>query len=193
MAAITYSTHTPQAEIESLSSFDFSCLTRLISCKLPDDLLPAVRDGHLYDYLRPGYQEPPYFPPPPYSCDIPLWAVARDSGTVVVVDVLSVSEKKETNYPRGVAKARVVSYLKGASRWPVGSVLNVGAAWQMTPGKRYVILPSEFFYGKPDESGNESDAIAPVRCGVQKDTPEVRRELEKGFAQNDNLRGPELR
>jgi len=28
---------------------------------------------------------------------------------------------------------------------------------------------------------------------VQEDTPEVRRELEKGFAQNDNLRGPELR
>jgi hypothetical protein len=32
-----------------------------------------------------------------------------------------------------------------------------------------------------------------VRCGVQEDTPEVRRELAKGFAQNDNLRGPELR
>jgi len=30
-------------------------------------------------------------------------------------------------------------------------------------------------------------------CGVQEDTPEVRRELEKGFAQNDNLRVPELR
>jgi hypothetical protein len=63
----------------------------------------------------------------------------------------------------------------------------------MVPGERYIILPSEFSYGKPDESGVGGDLIAPFRCGVQQDTPEVRRELEKGFAQNDNLRGPELR
>jgi hypothetical protein len=193
MATITYSTHTPQADIESLTSFDFSCLTRLFSCRLPDDLLPAVRDEHLYDYLRPGYQEPPYLPPPPYSCDIPLWAVARDAGTVVVVDALSVTEDKENNNPREITKAKVVSYLKGASRWPVGSELNFLVAWWMTPGKRYVILPSEFFYGKPDESGVGSDVIVPFRCGVQEDTPANRHELEKGFAQNDHLRDPELR
>jgi hypothetical protein len=35
--------------------------------------------------------------------------------------------------------------------------------------------------------------IALERCGLQADTPDVRRELEKGFTQNDNLRGPELR
>jgi hypothetical protein len=63
----------------------------------------------------------------------------------------------------------------------------------MVPGERYIVLPSEFFYGKPDESGVGRDLIAPFRCGVQQDTPEVRHELEKGFAQNDNLRGPELR
>jgi hypothetical protein len=56
-----------------------------------------------------------------------------------------------------------------------------------------VILPSEFFYGKPQGSGVGADLVAPFRCGVQEDTPEVRRELEKGFAQNDNLRGPEIR
>jgi hypothetical protein len=193
MAIITYSTRTPQAEIESLTSFDFSCLTRLISCKLPDELLPAVRDEHLYDYLRPGYQEPPYFPPPPDSCDLPLWAVARDAGTVIVVDALSVSDAKENIHSYVVTKVGVISYLKGASRWPAGSVLIVAVDRQMTPGKRYVILPSEFFYGKPQGSGVGADLVAPFRCGVQEDTPEVRRELEKGFAQNDNLRGPEIR
>ena len=192
MADVTYSTHTPQAEIESLTSFDFSCLTRLFSCRLPEDLLPAIRDEHLYGYLRPGQQEPPYFPPPLYSCDIPLWAVARDAGTAIAVDALSVSEAMDNNYAYETTKVRVVSYLKGATRWPVGSVLNIRAAWQMWPKMRYVILPSEYFYGKPDESGSETDPIIPVRCGVQEDTPENRRELEKGFAQNDNLRGPEL-
>lgn len=42
-AEITYSTHTPQPEIERLTEFDFSCITRVISCKTPDDLMPAAR------------------------------------------------------------------------------------------------------------------------------------------------------
>jgi hypothetical protein len=33
--------------------------------------------------------------------------------------------------------------------------------------------------------------FSPVPCGFQEDTPANRRELEKGFAMNDNLRGPE--
>ena len=71
-------------------------------------------------------------------------------------------------------------------------------AEHLAPRKRYVILPSESFYGKPELYGPLNDTshepqIGLPRCGVQEDTPEVRRELEKGFAQNDNLRGPELR
>jgi hypothetical protein len=65
-------------------------------------------------------------------------------------------------------------------------------------GKRYLILPIEETYGtiEPFDSPNEPSVeprIGLPRCGVQEDTPEVRRQLEKGFAQNDNLRRPELR
>jgi hypothetical protein len=65
-------------------------------------------------------------------------------------------------------------------------------------GKRYVILPFEETYGtlEPFDSPNEpplEPSIGLPRCGAQEDTPEVRRQLEKGFAQNDNLRRPELR
>ena len=73
----------------------------------------------------------------------------------------------------------------------MGSVLKVEAE-EMVPGKRYMVLPHEDTYGEPDRYADESE-IDPYRCGVQEDTPEVRRELEQGFAQNDNLRGPELR
>jgi hypothetical protein len=71
-------------------------------------------------------------------------------------------------------------------------------AEHLAPGKRYVILPREDLYSNPDLYGPLNDTsyepqIGLPRCGVQEDAPEVRRELEKGFAQNDNLRGPELR
>ena len=192
MAGITYSTHTPQSEIERLTSFDLSCLTRLISCKMPEDLMPAVREENLYGDNDPIYHEPTVPSESPEHCKDLLWAVARDSGTVLVADTLSITEEKGYNGPYKIATVKVVAYLKGGTaRWPVGSILKTEVE-DMAPVKRYVILPSEIIYGKPDLYNEESE-IVPFRCGVQEDTPEVRRELEKGFAQNDNLRGPELR
>jgi hypothetical protein len=191
MAEVTYSTRTPQSEIVRLTSFDFSCLTRLISCKFPEDVMPAVReDNHYADHDSINH-ESAVSTLKPDNCNGLLWAEARDAGTVLDVDALSISEQNGYNGPYQIAQAKVVAYLKGGTRWPVGSILKV-AAEKMIPGKRYLILPSEEPYGKPDRYEDESE-ICPARCGVQEDTPEVRRELEKGFAQNDNLRGPELR
>ena len=62
----------------------------------------------------------------------------------------------------------------------------------MIPGKQYIVFPEEIIYGKREGRSDDS-LIGPGTCGVQEDTPEVRRELEKGFAQNDHLRGPKIR
>jgi hypothetical protein len=188
---VTYSTRTPEAEINRLTSFDFSCLTSFFSCKIPEDIMPAVREEGLYGDLDPRRYAHPTPPSSTEYCNSLLWAVARDSGTAFVVDVLSISQEMGPNGPYPMAKIRVAEYLKGDALWPVGSVINAPAEG-MDPGKRYVVLPDEITYGKRDRYEDESE-IVPVRCGVQQDTPEVRRELGKGFAQNDNLHGPELR
>jgi len=210
MLGITYSTRTPQAEIERLTSFDMSCLTRFFACKLPEDLLPAAKQWHIYHDDEQFAIDQQSKSLPPKACDIPLWALARDSGTVFVVDTVSISQERSYESTNEWATVKVVSYLKGARHWPVGSMLKVlpfggesnlppfELAEHLTPGKRYVILPREEFYGVPEMYGPLGEApseprIGSPRCGVQEDTPEVRRELEKGFAQNDNLRGPELR
>ena len=210
MVGITYSTHTPQSEIQRLTSFNMSCLTRFFSCKMPEDLLPAAKEWHIYhdDEQYAIDQQSKSMPPKP--CDIPLWALARDSGTVLIVDGVSISQEEYGGSSNEWAAARVVTFLKGASRWPIGSRIKIlpfvgemslppfQLAEHLEPGKRYVILPIEGFYGNPilsgplDETAPEPHVVLP-RCGVQEDTDEVRRELEKGFAQNDNLRGPELR
>jgi hypothetical protein len=58
---------------------------------------------------------------------------------------------------------------------------------RLIPGKSYLLVYEDTFDDPPGPK------LPLDRCGVQEDTPEVRHELEKGFAQNDNLRGPELR
>lgn len=210
MVGVTYSTHTPQAEIERLTSFDMSCLTRFISCKLPEDLLPAAKYWRIYhdDEQYAIDQQSKSMPPKP--CDIPLWALGRDSGTVLVVDTVSTSQEEHDGFSVEWTSAKVVAFLKGVPIWPVGSMIKIRPFGGQTafppfeleehlaPGRRYVIMPFEDFYGKPYAYVPANDArkvpeISLPRCGAQNDTSEVRRELEKGFAQNDNLRGPELR
>jgi len=210
MVGITYSTHTPQAEIAQLTSFDMSCLTRFFACKMPEDLLPAAREWHIYhdDEQYAIDQQSKSMPPKP--CDIPLWALARDSGTVLVVDAVSAPQPDIEDSSAEWTTARVVAFLKGKPPWPVGTTLKVlpfggqeafpphERAERMEQGKRYVILPNEETYGvlellsSPNEPPHGPHISLP-RCGVQDDTPEVRRQLETGFAQNDNLRGSELR
>jgi hypothetical protein len=207
MVRVTYSTHTPQSEIERLTSFDLSCVTRLIACRLPEDLLPAAREWHLYGELEPDYRVPGPSQSPPRPCDIPIWAVARDAVSAFVVDAIPTAEQEQVAYGKEKSEAdlvsesasvRIVQQLKGAYAWKPGTVVEAdtfsGRHYNPPPqqpehltfGNRYILLASSEDHGK-------EPALFMDRCGVQKDTPEVREELEKGFAQNDNLRGPELR
>jgi hypothetical protein len=54
------------------------------------------------------------------------------------------------------------------------------------PGRRYIVLA----IGNDDRMHlvTKDSPLDFERCGVHEDTPEIRRELEKGFAQNDTLR-----
>ena len=210
MVAVTYSTRTPQAEIERLTSFDMSCLTRFFACRMPEDVLPAAKQWHIYheDELYAISQQSKS--EPPKACDIPVWATARDSGTVIVVDALSAPQPDAKDPSTEWTAVSVVSFLKGKPLWSDGTRVKVlpfqgqeafppfKQAERMELGRRYVILPNEETYGEleilgsTDEAGTEPQISLP-RCGLHEDTPEIRRDLEKGFAQNDNLRGPELR
>jgi hypothetical protein len=55
----------------------------------------------------------------------------------------------------------------------------------LVPEKQYIVFPDD------DEWGNRAPPknvpIQFLQCGIEEDTPETRRELEKGFAQNDTL------
>jgi hypothetical protein len=201
-AVVTYSTHTPPAEIERLTAFNFSCFTRLLPCTTPDQLLPAAREWHLYrdDEQYAIQQQQKSLPPKP--CDIPLWALGRDQSHVLVVDVLSTAMEKGWDRMYQVAGIKIVASLKGSLPWPIGTVVKAAPfsgdsqnppytlAEHLVPGRRYIVLPKEDERDNPEIYG-DGPKIGMPRCGVWEDTPAVRRELEKGYAQNHQLRGPE--
>jgi hypothetical protein len=214
---VTYSTRTPPTEIERLTSFNLSCLTRFSSCIELEQLLPAAKDWHLYHEEEKAAIQQTDSPPKP--CDIPLWAIARDTHHALIVEGISMRVVKEpgfsyvkakntfengSDFDKEEALVKILTFLKGIPPWTKESVVlahpyggtvyypaTFEAAEHLFPGKRYILFP--IGDDLRDQVLTKESPIVPFRCGVQEDTSEVRRELEKGFAQNDNLRGPELR
>jgi len=96
-----------------------------------------------------------------------------------------------------------VDSLKGPAPWQPGAIVNAdNLQWfdkaslskdlslvpgnlSLVPGRRYVVFPDL------DDSKlglvTKDTPLSFERCGAREDTPEIRRELERGFAQNDRL------
>ncbi len=195
IGVVYYSTHTPPAEIERLTSYNFSCFTRFNPCTELEDLLPAAKEWHLYkeDELK-------QISLPQKPCDIPAWALARDACYVLAVEALSTKLVKDHadygEYHHEVAKVRVVSSLKEPAPWLPGAIVSAQLPWlndaspsnedeHLVPGRRYIV----FAIGNDsrDQHVTKDSPVRFERCGVQEDTPAIRRDLEKGFAQNDTL------
>ena len=188
IGVVYYSTHTPPAEIERLTLYDFSCFTRFNPCAELEDLLPAAKEWHLYNNEDELKQSPLREKP----CDIPLWALARDARYVLAVEPLSTKIVKEGGYDREMAKVRVLSSIKEPAPWLPGAIVRAyphisprQEAEHLVPGRRYIVFP----VGN-DERDQLVTKDSPLRfetCGVREVTPGIYRELEKGFAQNDIL------
>lgn len=207
---VYFSTRTPPDEIERLTSYDFSCFTRFHPCARIVDLLPAAKEWHLYDseyessptVLVPKERPSEWtMPKPPPCSSIPVWAQARDARYVLYVEALSTKVMKNHegygDYHREVAEVRVVGSLKEPAPWVPGAIVTAHPShWlndaspssedeHVVPGKRYIV----FAVGNDNrrEIVTKDSPISFERCGLREDTPEVRGELEKGFAQNDTL------
>jgi hypothetical protein len=216
-AVVTYSTRTPPAEIERLTSFNLSCLTQFSSCMELEQLLPAAKDWRLYHEEENSVMHQTASPTRP--CDIPLWAIARDTHHALIVEGVSKRIVKETgvsfvgaeNAPekgpdikKEESQVKILALLKGNPPWTAGAFVlaypygveehspaTADASEHLLPGKRYIVFP--IGDDRRDEGLTRESPITLDRCGVWEDTPGNLGELEKGFAQNDKLRGPELR
>jgi hypothetical protein len=118
----------------------------------------------------------------------------------LAVEVLSTkivkNHEESDEYHREIAKVRVVSSLKDTAPWLPGEIVSAQSIYlfeelsvfkdeHLVPGRRYIVFAANY-----DMTRLVTKDLPLIfeRCGLQEDTPEIRHELEKGFAQNDTLR-----
>jgi hypothetical protein len=202
---VTYAARAPQSEIESLTSFDLSCLTRFHQCLTLGELLPGAKEWDLYGYTDLATRKPPSPPPAPQFCNMPPWVLGRDADTVLIVEGVSEPAEMSNDAPdeshefgllHEFSKVRIIGQLKGVSEWPTGKVVQASVSPRLytdssydlplllKPGKRFIVLPVE--------QDREHGSLSMRRCDLIEDSPANRNELLKGFALHDSLRGSEL-
>lgn len=202
---ITYAATAPQSEIESLTSFDLSCLTRFHQCVMLGEVLPIAKDWNLYGYYDLATPKPLPPPPAPKFCDMAPWVLGRDADTALIVEGVSEPAEMSNDNPdeshefgllHEFSKVRIVGQIKGISTWPIGTVVLASVRpreyadspydlpLRLTPGERFIVLPVE--------QDREHGSLSMQRCDLIEDSAANRDDLLKGFALHDSLRGREL-
>jgi hypothetical protein len=144
---------TKPEDVEWLTSFNFSCMTRWVPCEGMGDLLPtawaknrAERKQVSAIWERIG------------NCAYPLKDLVEASERVALVQVEKATDQKQQQYTP--YHARLVESLKGSSSWRSG---DARAIWS----GRDPIAPTEILLFTED-----SDPVYPHDCGVIPATPE---------------------
>ena len=143
---------TKQEDVEWLTAFNFSCMTRWLSCREMGDLLPSAWAKHTAESkhvsaIRDRIGE----------CAYPLKDLVEASERVALVQVENPNAQKRqwSPYP-----ARLVESLKGSGSWHSG---DARAIWSgLDP-----VAPTEILLFTED-----SDPVYPHYCGVIPATPE---------------------
>jgi hypothetical protein len=143
---------TKPEDVEWLTAFNFSCMTRWVPCEGMGDLLPSAWAKHKAEskqvsaiWERIG------------NCTYPLKELIEASERVALVQVEKPNTQKRqwSPYP-----ARLVESLKGSSSWHSG---DARAIWSGTDP----VAPTEILLFTDD-----SDPVYPHDCGVIPATPE---------------------
>lgn len=178
--------YTPLAgreKIRELTDFNFSCLTRLFSCKTEADIMPAAwrqykEEGPGREARRQAFEQ----------CTVPLEFFGRELENVVVVDVTSrLGSTSPDGSDNSSERLHVIRTLKGQMPWLQNKVLTASNAgnreeihgWSTTTlaaGKQYIL-----FGELEDNYSSGQKALVLDDCGAVPYTEQNLAAIQRGI------------
>jgi hypothetical protein len=119
-AMVTFTPYADPRDVQRLTQFDFSCLTRWKTCRMPVDVMPVAWKEYLADKSR-------MISAPPPECGRERVKLAgRDSENAAIVNVVA-NRKKPTSDYGGYQdfNLRLVKRIKRAEFWEAGTDRSV--------------------------------------------------------------------
>jgi hypothetical protein len=191
---ITYTPYLPKPEVDRLTAFNFSCITRLRPCVQLGDLLPASASWHLYDgdHMGPHPEHPSLLPQP---CQITPRALGRDAEVVLDVEALNTTLKTRPETPPipdeqyDLSSVKVLNVLKNS----IGANIVLGSEEAVEPytgdstHSSEPLLDHHHYYllihgGHFRADDGTSSWLEP--CGVLDGTPQNLAALQLGISQD---------
>jgi hypothetical protein len=191
--SVTFTPHVSQKELEHITAYNMSCFAALHVCRTLPEVLPAASDWQLYGE---NAKQIPYDDPTSKPCSVPIFALARDMPSVLLVDAISTQTvvEHESDNPRKdrshqKTAVQLISVLKGTDTLAASSQIIVvpfagyfdAPLYQLEdlhPQKRYLIFTNEY---------PNSSSIELPHCGVVEYSPQAEAEVQKGIAMNDHI------
>jgi hypothetical protein len=162
-----YSPLAGRNKIRELTDFNFSCITRLLSCTTEADIMPSL--WKQYQEEQPGNVARMNAL---MECKVPLEFYGREDSNIDIADIISrhgpMASGGSTDWS---ARLRVIRSLKGEMPWPQDKILTASESdrgeeihgWgstDMLAGKRYII------FGEIQEDESDKKALVLDNCGV---------------------------
>jgi hypothetical protein len=120
-AMVKFTPYADSKDVNRLMQFNFSCLTRWKTCRMPIDIMPVAWDEHLADRARMAST------PPPECARDRMEFIGRDSENAAIVEAVVNEKKPSDDDDRSQAfSLRLVKRIKRAQFWDIGSVREVG-------------------------------------------------------------------
>jgi len=123
-AIVTFTPYADSKDVQRLMQFNFSCLTRWTTCRLPIDIMPVAWNEHLADTARMAAT-----PTLPECGGDRIELIGRDSENAAIVDVMSVvaNRTRPASDHDGYQdfNLRLIKRIKRTEFWDVGTDRNV--------------------------------------------------------------------
>jgi len=196
-AHVTYTPYADQAEIQRITSYDLTCITRRRPCLTLPEVLPAAKDWNLYPWTESEAEEVQNRKET--TCSIPTFVLARDADDVVALQAISshlVTGKQGAPFPEDqdieTSDFRVIASLKKKSQYTAGKILTINQihGFYNRPDAPFKFLhPGGHFIFFPAVLGSESPKTS-SSCDLVEDSLQTRAEIKRGLGQLDFLRMP---
>jgi hypothetical protein len=185
---VKFTSDAEREDINRLTQFDLSCLTRWHPCLTQSDLMPAAWAQYVAEHSQ-LHQTSDSMSCPPSIIEI----IGRDSAHIAIGAIVEYHQDDAERFLHGIAKIRVLEKLKGVPDWKVGEIRDVPISprpdqsqLKTSAGAPVILFAG---WGPLREMRIDPSYNCPVLWANATNLTELRRGLAKDYTDKDWLAG----